>query len=524
MPTIQTRPTGSTSILPQQPSSTIRFTEPQPSAASLRTHDHFEKETSHIPWDLSPTAKRDTLMERARKLKPEELELPFMQLASADDQDTRSPHRIVRSAIAAALKDKYIDVGEAAELRGVLLTQLPKAERRKYDALLQQAPMAKQAQVMLRQLDPDYSGHAKSFSAAEIQLLDSPVFKVVFPNFMALSLAHQRQVLNELEVFLQHFPDLLPRLASLSNDHYGPGFQYFFVEPGENEAFDKVMPKGTSGVVMPGASVVKDPLLRLLANKLSLQQLDRGGMYTNAISYGVFSHEFAHVVHLNLLNDDQRDQIKNLYDNAWNKMRQSQGQQGFVSEYAKTNPYEYFAEGVEFYLTGDAKRLQARDPRLYAFVAKVFAPGVTHNGKDGNLFTDPERVHALVSQQGSRTLYGAAISRESDLFSVRHFEGGSTQELAVMGGPDALVARASLGLKAAWKPFKQPAQPASVYATFGASVQGGVVGGQASVGAGGFVGAGIDYKHLNLEVRQNFMAGHNVSSGTEVRAGLRFEF
>lgn len=509
-------------------------------AATLQqtdSHAGHRAETGAIPghvplhWQIPVLPDRPCLSEQARKLKPAEAQALLSQLNQQsqigsrslpypDSEDTRSPHRIVQTALALALKDKTIDMAEASELRGLMLTLLPPNERSKYAQALRTAPMTAQAEPMLRSIDPDLSGYAKDFTPAEITLIDSASFKLVFPNFSRLTMPQQRRVITELNVFLKHFPDLLPALNSLRNDNYGPGFQYFFLEPSENDAFDKLMPKNVVGVVMPGSNVVKDPVLRLLTNKISLRQLDRGGMFTDSIKHGVFSHEFAHVIHLNLLGDDQRDQIKNLYDTAWQKMRSSGGKDGFVSNYAKTNPYEYFAEGVEFYLTGDAHQLKSRDPGLYRFVSGLFAEGKLHTGADGHLFNDPERVHVLVSQQGARTLTGLSLSRESDLFSVRHFEGGVTQEVAVLAGKDGAVARASLGVKAAWKPSDKPA---GVYATAGGTVQAGSLGG-VSVGAGGFVGAGVDYKYFNAELRQNWMAGHNTGSGAEIRAGLRFEF
>lgn len=486
-----------------------------------------------LPWQVDGTRERSNLRAQSAQLKSTDVKALLKQLPELlgnqraskglpfpDADDTRSPHRIVQTALALALKDKLIDVGEASELRGLMLSLLPNYERAKYQTALAAAPMSPHAEPILRQLDPDLSIYAKDFSRTEIELINSPEFKLVFPNFQRLNLSQQRQVISELSVFLEHFPNLLSTLNGLRNDSYGPGFQFFFLDPQDNAAFDKVIPKGVVGVVMPGSNVVKDPLLRLLANKVSLSQLDRGGMYINTLKHGVFSHEFAHVIHLNSLNDDQRDQIKNLYDKAWGKMRASQGQQGFVTDYAKTNPYEYFAEGVEYYLCGGAESLKQRDPGLYQFVAGLFAKGKIHSGQDGTLFNDPERVHLVVSQQGGRTLGGVSLSRESDLFSIRHFEGGVTQELAVLAGTEGAVARASVGLKAAWKPWDKPA---SVYATGGGSVQAGSLKG-VSIGAGGYAGVGVDYHFVNAEVRQNWMTGQNTGSGTEVRAGLRFEF
>lgn len=534
-PLNQPRPT-------QTGSRPVAASAPHSHAHSLTQGDQHSAQTSgarkgHVPmhWQIPSLPERNSLQELAGKLSVAQRQALLRELSTRlaspgavfsaalpypDGDDTRSPHRIVQTALALALKDKSIDVAEASELRGLLLTLLPPAERAKYRTALAAAPMASQAEPILRKLDPDLGVYQKDFSQAEIALIDSPAFKLVFPNFQRLDLRQQRQVISELNVFLRHFPNLLPTLNGLRNDSYGPGFQYFFLDPDDNEAFDKVIPKGMAGVVMPGANVVKDPLLRLLANKISLRQLDRGGMYIDSIRYGVFSHEFAHVIHLNSLNDDQRDGIKNLYDKAWQRMRASGGTAGFVSDYAQTNPYEYFAEGIEHYLCGGADKLKASDPGLYAFVADLFAAGKQHSGADGHLFSDPERVHIVVSQQGGRTLAGVSVSRESDLFSVRRFEGGITQELAVLGHADGVVGRASVGLKAAWKPWDSAA---GIYATAGGTVQAGALKG-VSIGAGGYAGAGVDYKHFNAEVRQNWIAGANTGSGTEIRAGLRFEF
>lgn len=493
-----------------------------------------------LPWQVDSMPERDALSDQAKKLSPAQAQTLLRQLPGMvaqnqtgyhftldrglpypDADDTRSPHRIVQTALALALKDKKIDVAEASELRGLMLTQLPVAsERNRYKQLLATAPLTEAAAPILRELDPDLSAHKSLFSADEIALIDSTPFKLVFPNFMRLSLSQQRQVISELNVYLSHFPSLLYVLNGLKNDNYGPGFQFFFLNPDENQAFDKVIPKGVVGVVMPGSNTVKDPLLRLLADKISLPMLDRGGLFINTLAHGVFSHEFAHVVHINLLNDDQRDKIKQLYSEAWNRMRASGGKEGFVSEYSKTNPYEYFADSMEYYLTGGAAKLKARDPKIHAFISELLAPGAIHRGFDGNLLTDPERVHIVASQQGGRTLAGVSVSRESDLFSVRHFEGGSTQELALLAGPDGAVARASLGLKVAYKPGDQPA---GVYVTGGGNLQAGALKG-VSIGAGGYAGVGVDYKAFNLEARQNWMTGRNVGSGAEVRAGIRFEF
>lgn len=525
MPTIQSAPSQSFRITPGPNSPSIHFA-PAPVVGrrvAPQTLNDPALATSDMPFSIkrSSEGEQKTLRDRIKHMSDADLDQARAAFASFESDDQRAPHLKIRTALAVALANKQIDVAEAGELRGMLLTLLPKAERARYRSQLQTAAMTPQAEAILKQIDPDFSAYRGRFSNAEIELMDSVPFKLVFPNFMALSLAQQRQIITELQAFLPHFPNLLSRLASVANDHYGPGFQYFFIEPGENKAFNNVIAKNMAGIVMPGASVVKDPLLGLLTKKLALQQLDRGGMYTDSIKHGVFSHEFGHIIHLHSLNDDQRDQIKNLYDQAWNRMRDTQGQQGFVTEYAKTNPYEYFAEGVEHHLLGQSDLLERKDPALAKFVAGLFAKGVVHKGGDGNLLNDPERVHLTAARQKGQTLVGVAVSRESDLFSVRHFEGSITQEVALMGNQQSLIGRGSLGVKAGWKPVDQPA---SVYATAGGVVQAGALAGKVSVGAGGYAGVGLDYKALNLEVRQNWMAGQNVGSGTEVRLGLRFEF
>lgn len=494
-------------------------------AQSLQIHDHFEG-SSAFPWPTSPPGPLSaSLLAQAKAAKPAEIAqmiqaMPVGTLSLWGPDELRSPHQIIRNALALALKDGQITVPEALELRGLLL-QLPRVEREKYTPQLHQLTLSEQVAPILRSLDLNPADYAPHFTRDEFQLLDSPAFKLTFPNFAILSRAEQRQVLDELKVFLRHFPSLLGDLSAVANDHYGPGFQYFFVTSETNALFDTVLPKGTAGVIMPGANVVKDPLLGLAARKISLRMLDRGGMLREYISRGVFSHEFAHVIHLHLLNDDQRDSLKNLYAQAWQRDKKSGGKEGFLTNYAKTNPYEYFAEGLEAWLTGDRTELQKKDAPLYTFIETLLAPGKTYTGADGHLFTDPERVHITASSQGGRVLGGISLSRESDLFSVRRFEGGIVQEVQALGGEQSALLRGSVGLKAAWKPADTAA---GVYATVGAVAQAGVLGAKVSAGVGAYAGVGVDYKHFNAEVRQNWMAGVNTPPATEVRVGYRWEF
>lgn len=484
----------------------------------------FQPDTVWHLWPETPPS--PSLLDQARQTSPAELQqmlkkMPIVgTLGLWNPDDTRAPHRIIRSALATALKDKQISVPEALELRGLLL-QLPRSEREPYKPLLAKLPQAQYVAPIFEGLDLNPTYYTQDFTPAEFALLDSPEFKLVFPNFTVLTFSQQRHVLSELEVYFQHFPNLLQQLNSIPNENYGPGFQFFFVDRDSNKAFDTVLPKGVAGIVMPGVEVVKDPLLGLLAKKVSLRMLDRGGMYDDYINSGVFSHEFAHVIHLNLLSDDQRDTIKNLYDAAWRSHDKSHGAEGFVSNYAQTNPYEYFADGMQYYLTGDRQRLQRQDPGLYRFIEQLLAEGKTYSGEDGNLFNDPESVHLVASSQGGQTLGGISLSRESDLVSMRHFEASSTQEVQALGGDKSALARAAVGLKAGWKPWDKPA---SVYATVGGVAQAGLLAGKVSAGAGGYAGVGVDYGHFNAEVRQSWMAGKNTPPATEVRLGYRFEF
>jgi len=511
-----------------QPSPT-RLSRPplSPTQAEILSHKDQYQSDSRFPWPTSPPGPLSaSLLEQSRKASPAEIQALLKAMPLMGSQglfspgEERSPHHMIRTALALALKDGKLEIGEALELRGLLL-QLPRPERDKYRPQLAALKLDSEVTPILRDLDLNPADYAADFSPAEFALLDSAEFKLIFSNFTVLNRAEQRQVLDELKVYLQHFPSLLPSLNAIANDNYGAGFQFFFVTGETNARFDTVLPKGTAGVIMPGAHVVKDPLLGLVARKISLRMLDRGGMLRDYIPHGVFSHEFAHVIHLNLLNDDQRDAVKNLYSQAWQKDKKTQGKEGFITSYAKTNPYEYFAEGMETYLTGDKTLLQRKDAALYALIDQLLAPGKTHSGSDGNLFTDPERIHLVASSQGGRILAGVGISRESDLFSVRHFEGGVTQELQLLGGDQSGLARASLGLKAAWKPSDSPA---GVYATVGAVAQAGMLGAKVSAGAGGYAGLGVDYHHFNAEVRQNWMAGVNTPPATEVRVGFRWEF
>lgn len=504
----------------------VQSASPLPTRPVEPIHD-AQPEDNSLPWAfttdqvLSPS-----LQAQVKNVKAPEAKVlwqtvaPEIRYALTLSPQSSPIYQEIAAALALALKDKHIPASEALELRGMML-QLPKAERGQFSTLIARLPLSDEARPILQQIDPDLKAYAKDFTTAEIKLLDSQAFKTVFPNFVRLSMFNQRQVMTELQVFIKHFPDLLNKLANVPNPHYGPGFQFFFLDPESNAEFDHVIAKGMAGIVMPGPGIVKDPLLGAIVKPIALRQLDRGGLYESAISYGTFTHEFGHVIHLHMLHDDHRDAIKNLYDKAWEQLKATDGKHGFVTEYAKTNPYEYFAEGVEYFLTGSAATLKERDPKLHQFLETLLAPHTRYDGQNGNLLTDPERIHLVTSVQNGRVIGGVSVSRESDLVSIKHFEGSTTTEAMALGGEHTALLRGSVGIKASWKPWTKPA---GFYATVGGVAQAGMLDQKLSLGAGGFAGAGVDYKFLNAEVRQNFMVGKNAPSSTEVRLGVRFEF
>ena len=498
-------------------------------AHTLAEGDSFNQKLKQgaLPWPLRPAEPlSESLNSQIKSLSRSDKASLLRHLANTElqteallDSDGRSPHHRIRIALALALKSGSISVSEALDLRGMLL-QLPPQERARYQTRLAQAAQEDYVKPILNDIDLRREEFPE-LNAQEFAWVNSASFKLIFPNFTELKASDRKIVVAELGRITQHFPNLLQRLNQIKNENYGPGFQFFFVTPESNKAFDRVLPKGVAGIIMPGAGVIKDPILGLVTQRISMRMLDRGGIYKQFISRGTFTHEFAHVIHLNVLNDDQRDALKSLYDAAWRQHSRSDGAKGFVTPYAQTNPYEYFAEGVEYFLVGDQKRLQQQDPAFHQFLKQLFADGAQYSGDDGHLFNDPERIHALVTRQGGTTLGGVSVSRESDVVSMRHFEGSVVTELQALGGENTALARGSIGLKAGWKPWDKPA---SVYATVGGVAQAGMLNGQASVGVGGYAGVGLDYKGLNAEIRQNWMAGKNAPPSTEFRLGWRFEF
>lgn len=95
-------------------------------------------------------------------------------------------------------------------------------------------------------------------------------------------------------------------------------------------------------------------------------------------------HEFGHLIHLSLMKEDEYNEIEALYKDA--KSRNS-----FMDDYAAQSSSEYFAQGLEAYLSETKNKhinwkyhvhtrasLQKADPKLFDFVKRVVessAPG-----------------------------------------------------------------------------------------------------------------------------------------------------
>ncbi len=96
------------------------------------------------------------------------------------------------------------------------------------------------------------------------------------------------------------------------------------------------------------------------------------------LGFSTFAHEFAHQLHFNGVSDDQRKRIEELYAGAAQRKQ-------FMDYYAASNSGEYFAQGVEAYVSFVKRpglrdvhshtrdELHATDPDLYAFIEQVIA-------------------------------------------------------------------------------------------------------------------------------------------------------
>lgn len=420
---------------------------------------------------------------------------------------------LVEQKISSSLKDKIVTAKEASEIRDDILELSPSDKTKLKD------------RINIKELTPDaktviddlYSNGENlfAFSQKERNLIKSLAFQRVLPNFRSLPVEDQKQLLKSFEPILKKFPNFFEKLAKLPNDNYGKGFQFFFTSKSSNE-LGKIVnagnTKSTVGMVNPGANVIKNPILNdLLSPFGEVKNFDVGGMYMDAMdNHQLLTHEMAHVVHLNFLNDDQRDKIGNLFDHA---IRTN----SFISGYAKTNPYEYFADSVSAYFSYPKETLKKVDPEMYQFIKEVYESEPQY-GEDGNLFNDPETVSYTYLHTSGKNLMGVTVGRESSLVTLEHFNGGTVSELSLLGNDNSLIGKGSFGIKAAWKPWHVPVD---TYGTLGVTGNVGVAGGQTTAGIGAFVGAGIDIYHFNAEVRQNFVTN---GSGPEVRIGYKIEF
>jgi hypothetical protein len=413
--------------------------------------------------------------------------------------------------IKAALEDKIITAKEASEIRDEML-ELSSFARGKFKDKVDIKELTPDARTIINDLYADRD-NLFAFSQKEKTLIKSIPFQRVLPNFASLKVDEQKQVLKTFEPILRKFPNFFEKLAKNSNSNYGKGFQFFFTNQ-DSQELGKIIKKDMVGIVNPGANVIKNKLLNdLLSPFGSIEQLDVGSMYTDSIGINeLLSHEMAHVIHLNFLNDDQRDKIGNLYDHA--KKTNS-----FISTYAKTNPYEYFADSVEAYFSSGFGKavLEKTDPEMHNFIKSVYETKPQY-GQDGNLFNDPENISLTYANSAGEHLAGVTVSRESSVVTLEHFNGGTVSELGILANQNSIIAKGGIGIKAAWKPWNEPV---SVYGTAGVTANAGMAGGKATSGIGGFVGAGFDIYHFNAEVRENFVTNGN---GPEVRVGYKLEF
>jgi len=235
-----------------------------------------------------------------------------------------------------------------------------------------------------------------SFFTADIQ--KNPDFKKVFPNFSVVVPEEQQAIIKKIELFQKKYPDFISRLASIDNPQYGPGFQYYFVPDKSHPEYksvpkvlDQAMSGRFAGIVFGGTEdVLSDTPLKkpvafisqkvvnsgLVSEKIAL---DLGGMYTTA-SANTFAHEMGHVIHSYFLTNQERLELWSIYGKARENGK-------FITDYAKTNHMEFFAEGVEAYFHQDSsgkfdqrEKLKKENIDLYLFVQKVLEPGV--KGKD----------------------------------------------------------------------------------------------------------------------------------------------
>ncbi len=93
-------------------------------------------------------------------------------------------------------------------------------------------------------------------------------------------------------------------------------------------------------------------------------------------TYNTFYHEFGHVLFLSLMTGEEYGKVEAMYKAARER-------KVFLNNYAATNSSEYFADGLEAFLTetkpnpeaeyrnGTRQKLQEIDPDLYSFIATL---------------------------------------------------------------------------------------------------------------------------------------------------------
>lgn len=417
----------------------------------------------------------------------------------------------IQQKINSFLDDAVISAKEASEIRDDLLLSSDSDIQKLKDSI-DIKELTPDAKTIINDLYANKDAFA--FSPEQRKLVKSISFQRVFPNFFSLTTDEQKTILAGLDPFLKKFPNMIDKLASASNPSYGKGFQFFFVNSKSTE-LGKIICKDSEsfvGKVMPGAEVVKNPVLNALLSPFgNSEKLQVGGMFIDVYNqYELFTHEFSHALHLHMLNDDQRDKIASLYDHA--KLNNC-----FITGYSATNPYEYFAESFSSFLGPGNAALAMKDPEMYKFIRGIFESEPQY-GEDGNLINDPEKASYTFYHKGDSNLHGATIGRESSLVTIEHFQGSVVTDISLLGNDNSFVVAGSAGIKAAWKPWNKPVD---FYGTVGGTANAGIAGGKATAGIGAFVGAGIDLYNFNAEVRQNFNTN---AGGTEIRAGYRFEF
>lgn len=240
-------------------------------------------------------------------------------------------------------------------------------------------------------------------------LKQADLFHQVYRNFDLLPENTQNDVLTKLNLFIDKYPDFLERLNNVDNPKYGKGFQFYFIPPEQHERWEAIPTavRGTGGYTDYIGIVYSNPITNALPKdgllgaaskamtylsigvthvmgkvKESAPDLDVGGMFTD-VTADTFSHEMAHAMHAYVLSNEEKLEIWAIYAEA-----EDTGE-GFITNYAKTNHFEFFAEGVEAYMHQNHKGefdqradLLKTNPKLYNFVQRLIEPGVERQAGD----------------------------------------------------------------------------------------------------------------------------------------------